>query len=181
MTISSALKPEFSRPAPLERLGDGDIVEEITANAEERVALAERLGLRALDRLTARLRLRRGGGKGVVHVSGRFEADITQACVISLEPVTSHLAEDFTLSYTLEPEAASKEIVIEADMEDPPEPVGPDGLDLGEAVTQLLFVAVDPYPHAPDVNLADTALGKADWKGMEAGPFAALKSLKGDG
>ncbi len=67
----------------------------------------------------------------------------------TLEPVSARLEKDFTLLYDLDATAAqgepegAREGVVEPEAEVPPEPVGPHGIDLGEAVAQQLAIAPD--------------------------------------
>jgi uncharacterized metal-binding protein YceD (DUF177 family) len=172
---------ELSRLVPLDAIGDEEIERQIEASTEERQALAERLDLISLDRLVAELRLRRPLGGNLIRVSGRFEAEVTQACVVSLVPVHSMLARDIALVYCLSPAGDAVEGTVEVDVElnDPPEAVGPEGLDLGEAVVQQLAVHLNPYPRAAEARLEQT-----DWapvgegKVAESSPFQILKTLK---
>ena len=170
--------PEFSRPIARERLGGQVLVEEISATPQERAALARRFGLLGFDLLAATLRIESGDGKGVLRLEGHLSAEVSQACVVTLEPVASRLEEDFTLLYSLEPgpasDGAEKEVVVDPEAEDPPEPLGPGGLDLGEVVAQQLAVALDPYPRAPGAAHLEVP-------GAEAGPrtgFGGLEALK---
>ena len=129
--------PEFSRLIARERLGGQVLVEEISATPQERAALARRFGLLGFDLLAATLRIESGDGKGVLRLEGHLSAEVSQACVVTLEPVASRIEEDFTLLYSLEPvpasDGAEKEVVVDPEAEDPPEALGPGGLDLGEA------------------------------------------------
>src|SRR6056297_1320009 len=87
--------PEFSRPVPLARFETGpdgqgpvdELVEAIAADEGERAALAERFGLRGIGRLAATVRLRRRKGGRLVLVDGTLSADVTQDCVVTLEPL----------------------------------------------------------------------------------------------
>ena len=181
MASSSESQAEFSRLVPVDRLGEVEITEEISAEPGERAALARRFGLLSLDRLSATLRLERAGARNLVRVDGRLAAEVTQACVVTLEPVGAHLEKDFTLLYDLDAAAAqgesegeaegAREVMVEPEAEEPPEPVGPHGIDLGEAVAQQLAIALDPYPRAPGAALPEEPRA-AD------GPFAVLESLK---
>ena len=65
----------------------------------------------------------------------------------------------------------AREVGCQPEAEGPPEPVGPQGIDLGEAVAQQLAIALDPYPRAPGAALPEEPRAAG-------GPFAALKSLK---
>jgi uncharacterized metal-binding protein YceD (DUF177 family) len=179
MSMSHDEVPEFSRPMAVDHLGEAAVLKEITATAEERAALACRFDLLALDRLDANLSIERLPGKGVIRVGGRFEADVTQACVVSLEPVPTHISQDFTQLYALAPETpVAREHVIDAEADDPPEALGPGGLDLGEAVVQQFALALDPYPRAPEARPPWAPDRGAPPPADAGGPFAILKALK---
>jgi hypothetical protein len=182
------LGPEFSRPFLVEALGQicgGDeVIERIEATEAERNAVARRLALVSLDRLAADLRLRRTKGGTVIAVSGHIEAEATQSCVVSLAPVRSQVAGDFTSRYSLAPADTddtggdSGLVEVDAAGDDPPEALGPDGLDLGETVVQQLAIALDPYPRCDDATLE--ALGWSGEDGDKAAresPFKGLKTL----
>lgn len=176
MTARRQSKLEFSRPLPLERLGHGAIEVEVSADARERAALARRFDLMALDRLSAELRVSRD--KGLVRVDGHLDADVTQTCVVSLEPVRSELHEDFVQLYTPDPAAAvAHEVAVEPGEDETPEPLGPEDLDLGEAVAQQLALALDPYPRAPGANPPED-LAEPETEAPAKGPFEALRALK---
>lgn len=174
------LGPEFSRPFSVEALGEDEVIERIEAGEAERNALARRLGLLSLDRLAAELRICRPEGGTVIAVVGHFEAEVTQTCVVSLAPLRRRLADDFTSLFCQGPADPGDcgPIEVDATADDPPEALGPDGLDLGEAVVQQLASRLDPYPRAPGATLE--ALGWAGDERDEAGagsPFEILKTL----
>ena len=85
----------FSRPFPVERLGTAAIVETIEANEAERAALARRLGLVAIDRLTASVRLHAEFGRDLIRVTGRLEADVVQTCVVTLDALSQPRGRQF--------------------------------------------------------------------------------------
>ena len=183
MAASPEPQPEFSRLVPVDRLGEAEITEEISAGPGERAALARRFGLLSLDRLSATLRLERAGARNLVRIAGRLAAEVTQACVVTLEPVSARLEKDFTLLYDLDAAAqgeaeGAREVIVEPEAEEPPEPVGQHGIDLGEAVAQQLAIALDPYPRAPGAALPEEPRAGAGGARAAEGPFAALESLK---
>lgn len=172
---------EFSRPVPLERLGRNAIVEEISATATERAALARRFGLLGLDRFAAMLRIGAADGGGPIRVDGHLSADATQACVVTLEPVASRVEEDFCLLYSLKADPAvveAGEVIVEPEGEGPPEPLGGAGIDLGEIVAQQLALALDPYPRAPGAASAEPSGEGTGPEPAAEGTFAVLRSLK---
>jgi uncharacterized metal-binding protein YceD (DUF177 family) len=183
MAASPEPQPEFSRLVPVDRLGEAEITEEISAEPGERAALARRFGLLSLDRLSATLRLERAGARNLVRIAGRLAAEVTQACVVTLEPVSARLEKDFTLLYDLDAAAqgeaeGAREVIVEPEAEEPPEPVGQHGIDLGEAVAQQLAIALDPYPRAPGAALLEEPRAGAGGARAAEGPFATLESLK---
>jgi hypothetical protein len=172
---SPAPQAEFSRPVAADHIGAQESEWEIAADAAERQRLAARFALLALERLTAVLRLRRSGS-GLIHLRGRFEADVVQACVVTLEPVRSRVAESFALTFTTRRGTGGGEVVIDLDAEDPPEELTDGHIDLGETVVQQLAVALDPYPRAPGaegVFEAAERRGRGDDEAANT-PFAVL-------
>jgi uncharacterized metal-binding protein YceD (DUF177 family) len=171
--------PEFSRSVLVDQVGGAELVREIEATPGERTALAERLDLIALDSLTATLRLRRLPD-GLIRVSGRFDAEVVQACVVTLAPVANHCGDAFTMHFggAREPESV-REIEVASVGEDEPEPITDGRIDLGEAVVQQLAVSLDPYPRAPGAKLPETAAGDAaEAEAARENPFAALAQLR---
>lgn len=168
------MTPEFSRPFRLDELGGAPRAVSIAAAESERAALAARFGLIGIERLEATAELTREGD--IVTATGRLEADVTQACVASGEPVPAKIAEDFALRFVpagAEPDAEEIELE-ESDLDE----IGYEGgsVDLGEAVAQTMALALDPFPRAAN---ADAKLREAGVMGEEdASPFAALKALK---
>jgi uncharacterized metal-binding protein YceD (DUF177 family) len=182
--------PEFSRPISRERLGSQILIEEVSATPEERAALARRFNLLGFDllRATAKIEPADGldskGGAGLLRLSGHLSAEVSQACVVTLEPVASRIETEYTVLYSLEPgptpasvdeeRTGVAEVVVDPVADDPPEPLGPDGLDLGEAVAQQLALALDPYPRAPGAALGAPSAAEAS---PQRG-FAVLEALK---
>ena len=168
---------EFFRPFAVASLGDEELVREIEAGPAERQALARRLGLEELVELRARFRLARSASGPLIRVSGRFEAEVVQLCVVSLEPLRQRLAEDFGLAFSLEPVSSEDELELTLADEDLPEEALDGVIDLGEAAVQQLAIALDPYPRRPEAEVP--AALRAPENGLE-GPFAVLGKLKGD-
>lgn len=167
---------EFFRPFAVDSLGDEELVREIEAGPEECREVARRLGLEALTGLRARFGLGRSASAPLIRISGRFEADVVQLCVVSLEPVGQHLAGDFSLTYSLEPVSMEDDLELTLADEDLPEEVLDGVIDLGEAAVQQLAVALDPYPRRPDAEVPATP---SPAENGPDGPFAALGKLKG--
>jgi uncharacterized metal-binding protein YceD (DUF177 family) len=155
---------EFSRLIEVEALGTEAVERSIEATDAERAALVRRFGLLSLDRLAAQLVVQREAGRRV-RVTGRFEAELQQRCVVSLLPVESRIADRFVTIYSDDPAVAGEPIDWDDDEEI--EPYGNGTIDLGEGVVQQLAVRIDPYPRAPGAALPE---GYAADGGLEDGP-----------
>jgi hypothetical protein len=147
-----APKPEFSRLVDVSRMGRLEHRLEIEANAEERAALARRFDLVELGELTAALVLKKRGdgvsGAGIVEMTGRWHARLAQRCVVTLEPVPAELGDEVRLYFG----GAGNATADPLDDEGWPEPIEDGVIDAGEAVAQLMGVALDPYPRAPGAS-----------------------------
>jgi len=140
---------EFSRRIELGRLGNRVAVYPIEATPEERQALARRFELLALERLEAEVRLQRVGERQI-RLEGRLAAKVVQACVVTLEPVASEVAERFTILFGSE----EPQVRVVVELEDEVvEPIEGDAIDIGEAVAQQLALLLDPYPRMPGARL----------------------------
>lgn len=158
---------EFSRPLALGLVGPGGRHEEIEANSGECAALAGRFGILGIASLRASLDLA-AQPDGSVTVQGWLRAAVTQACVVTLEPVTQQVEEAVALR--LLPPGREPEDGPE-DLDEIPSDRG--GVaDLGEALAEQLSLALDPYPRAPDAELPPEA------QEAPATPFAALAALR---
>jgi uncharacterized metal-binding protein YceD (DUF177 family) len=152
---------------------------DIEADGPTRAAMAEIAGLRdiAFARASFDLSPQRDGR---VHVAGHLTARVGQSCVVTLEPIENDIEEDIDLIFAPadDVEALIDDLDEEAEsgeMPEPPEPIENGMIDLGRLATDVLFLAIDPYPRKegavfePQVTAADPA----------DHPFAALNVLKG--
>jgi len=174
----------FSRPIDLERIQQEDIEFKIAATPEERELLAGFLDIDRLDGLEAEVTItawRRKGAK----VTGRFQAIAEQTCVVTLEPMECRYAESFVRTY-LPAEALSKQVrledVIDAEDDDPPDPLEGGIIDVGSVVLEELALVIDPYPRKDGVEIDSRYIG-GDEDGSDAPqkPFAKLLALKKQG
>lgn len=169
---------EFSRPVRLDALSEEPRTVRIEAEPAEREALAARFGLVAIDSLAAEARLSRRGDS--VEAAGRLNANVTQSCVATAEPVGAGVEEAFRVEFRPPPEIrADEEIELGEEELDVIFYEG-GAVDLGEAVAQSLALALDPYPRSPAAAAALREAGVRDEEDAraEASPFAALKGLK---
>jgi uncharacterized metal-binding protein YceD (DUF177 family) len=163
---------EFSRPVDVLHLPQVGGRYDLTASATERAALAKRFDLLRLDRLAAQVELAPIAA-GFYRLSAAFEAEVTQACVVTFEPVTTRLEETFSLLYGTQDD--QKDVLLDGDSEIV-EPVEGGMIDIGEAVAQQLSLALDPFPRAPEAASQSGAIVAGEPR-LDS-PFAVLAKLR---
>ncbi|WP_425062825.1 DUF177 domain-containing protein [Pyruvatibacter mobilis] len=173
--------PEFSFPVDIASLPQDGVRHFLEPNEKERAAIAKRLELQALPRLTVEIDVTPSRGKGAL-LRGRLEADVVQTCVVSLDAVPAQVSDRFEVRFLpaelIEDVSPGEDLELSSE-EDAPEPLGgPNGtsFDAGEVAVQYLSLALDPYPRLPDAVIPEEAVSKG-----EPSPFAVLKALKTDG
>lgn len=152
------------------------------ANDATRAAMADLAGLREIISVGASFDLNLKSG-GRVHVTGEVRARVGQTCVVTLDPIENEVDEMIDLIFAppeqiptlaaLTEEAASND----EEIPDPPEPIENGVIDLGRLATDVLFLAINPYPRRPDAEFEPPVetIDPADH------PFAALRALQADG
>ncbi|RVB12818.1 DUF177 domain-containing protein, partial [Mesorhizobium sp. M7A.F.Ca.CA.004.05.1.1] len=95
-----------------------------------------------------------------VKISGRVEADITQACIVTLEPVEAHIDEPVEALLLPEDSKLGRqgfdgggEILLDAEGPDSPETFSGDTIDVGALAEQYFGLAIDPYPRKQGASL----------------------------
>ena len=167
-------RPEFSRPVRIDTTGEGPRRLGVEAEEVERINLARRFGLLAIDRLAADLTLSRKESE--VAMNGTLSATVTQACVATGTPLEARIEVPFALIFRPQPETAGAEDEIELSG-DELDVIFYDSaaIDVGEAVAETLLLNLDPYPRTRD---ADETLKQAGVKSEEeAAPLGALAGL----
>jgi len=172
-------QPPFSLFVAVRDIGRRGRTVKLEADAGQRAALAEALDVAAIERLGGEFNLDMVSGSSV-HLRGRFEADVVQTCVVSLEPVRQHIEE--SVSVTLLPaETADRRpdasVLIDPMDEDDRDTYSSGRIDLGVIVSEQLALLLDPYPRAPGVEFEAAGNGEAEKRDS---PFAALERLKRD-
>lgn len=163
---------------PVHEIGPEGTSQTRVASEDERTELARELDILSCDSLETTYRIKPLGG-GRYGFSGSLEARVAQACVVSLEPVSARLREDFSI--TLAPAAALEEeplVAGDREVSSIPDtaPIVEGRIEAGGLVYEILSAALDPYPRKPGVEFdwVDPKLEDED----EKGPFAALAKLK---
>jgi hypothetical protein len=150
-----------------------------SASAAEREAVASALELLACGRLSADYEVR-PLSQGRYLLTGSLAADVTQACVITLEPVSATIEERFEVELCppelLEVSTTTCDQAV-LGMTDR-EPLTGDGIETGRIVFEHLSAALEPYPRQEGAELSWTGSEAEAARPKRDNPFAVLAKLK---
>ena len=145
-----AAPSEFPRIVPIAGLRSRGVTTDIAADADECAALARRFAILAIDSLTARVHVTPADTDGAVRLNARFTAAVVQACVVTLEPVTAHLEENFEIFFA-PIDNLDGDIHVAPEDDKDPEPLDGETIDVGEVIAVQVGLNLDPYPRCPGV------------------------------
>lgn len=160
----------FSRPVPL-RMAMPALRTKAVASDTERVAVADLLGLAALDELELDATVA-SKDQGFV-VDGRVRARVTQACVVTFDPVVAELDLPFRRTLVVGTTTAADEPDVDPLGEDIDYLEAPT-VDLGAIAVEELSLGLEPYPRSAR---ADEVLAAVE--APVDGPFATLARRRG--
>lgn len=151
---------------------------DLTTTPAERDAVAAHLNILGVKKLTFAGEIV-PQGRGDWQLTGRLGATVVQACVATLEPVTTRLDEDVRRVYARDftyPDGAE----VEMPEDDAVEPL-PQTLDLGTVMVEALSLGLPPFPRAEGAELGQVLAaedGIAPMTDDDAKPFAGLGALR---
>jgi hypothetical protein len=167
----------FAHIYNLSRLGHAGDEVRLEADAEQRAAIAVLAQALSLSRFIAIVSLQKTGPSHF-SLAYRLDAEVAQACVVTLEPVIAAIDRSFRreLHFTgpvrRPPEVA--ELELSAPDEEGPEEIDNLHYDLAGPALEEFLLALDPYPRCPGVEFDPGREGDPP----PESPFAVLKSLK---
>lgn len=185
-------KSPWSHPVDSDQAGIEFDRLEIAPDAAQSKALADHFGVKSISGVKADLRFIRVQAGLVIHIKGRFQADILQECVVTLEPIETHLDESFDGWYADPDQALSFQKAKQQremqkqhgeapilEEEDDPEAIVDGQIDLGDLVTQFISLAIDPYPVKEGAEIGAGDVPKVqDKEPVRKNPFEKLKEWK---
>jgi uncharacterized metal-binding protein YceD (DUF177 family) len=178
-------RPPFSYLVKVGHVSHNPIEVHVEADARELKALAALWKVLSVEALSADLKLRRWKKDGV-KVFGSIHAHVTQACVVTLDPVESDIDEDLDQIFVPEGSALARipandegEMIIDPDGPDMPETFAGDAIDVGAVVAEFAAMGIDPYPRKPGVEF-EPHIENSGGTEAKPSPFAVLKNLKID-
>lgn len=179
--MTKSKKVEFSHPLIVDNLSTSESVFDLTAKPDERQALAQRYGVVSVDALSAVVVVTPLPG-GDVAVKADYNADVVQACVVTLEPLSESLSGSFSMVFSENPvdEDDGSEIEIDIDGPDPADAIIDGVIDIGEAVAEHVALEIDPFPRAEGAQYDSPDNGEDANAGdlQRPNPFAKLAALK---
>jgi len=169
----------LSHPYNLARLGHAGDDVRFAAGEAERAAIAQWSDVLSLEKLEVRVQIKKLGTTRF-GLEFTLDADVTQACVVTLEPVPAHIDHRFVreLQFTgpvrHKPASDDSEVVLDLGKEEGPEEIRSLHYDLAAPVLEEYVLSLEPYPRRPGVEFAP----KSEGLERPPSPFAVLKDLK---
>ena len=164
----------------LARLGNAGDTVTFAAEENERAAVARWAGILSLEGLETKVEIRKLGPVRF-RLDFTLSAELTQACVVTLDPVPARIEHRFHRELVFTGPARHKpaaesvgDVVLDSLEDEGPEEVSSLHYDLAVPVLEELVLSLDPYPRCPGVAFSPPS------DGLDApeSPFAVLKSLK---
>ncbi|MBO4520291.1 MAG: DUF177 domain-containing protein [Alphaproteobacteria bacterium] len=168
------ISPEFSYMVDVNRIPTSGLSLNLQANEEQKSALAKRFGLEEIRSLTAEMTFKRINKKRV-RVDARFNAEVKQICVVTLEPFNQSVKDEFSVVFSQEDDVSLRLNEIDMDMneDDDVEFLQSDKIDAGELIAEYLSLSLDPFPHAPNAKFESESDAET-----EKNAFSVLEKLK---
>jgi uncharacterized metal-binding protein YceD (DUF177 family) len=174
-------EPIFDAVVRIDKLPSSGRSIAVDADDSEREAIARAMDIVSVQRFVAELSVVpfRGG----LRAQGRLVADVTQASVVSFEPVDEHIEEEIDRVFLPaqrqgQSPAPGAEIFVDLEDDDFPDHIDGPEVDLSALLMESLALALDPYPRRPGETLEALDGVKLDEKDN---PFAQLAKLKPQG
>ncbi|MBV0911907.1 YceD family protein [Anianabacter salinae] len=151
----------------------------IEPDASERAAIAADLGILGLRKLRLEGRLI-PDGKRDWRLEAVLGATVVQACVVTLDPVSTRIDEAVKRRYSANPPEVPEATEVEMPEDDTVEPL-PETLELGAVMREALALALPPFPRKdgiPPVEARFTESGAEPLTDDDVKPFAGLAELR---
>jgi hypothetical protein len=152
-----------------------EIVREATP--AELTAVTAALAVLSCDSLKVGYTLR-PAGKSRYSLTGVIDLAVTQACVVTLEPLEARSSEKFSVELWPREEMPAIDDGVVGDLEDDEiEPIDNGVVEIGRIVLEYAACMIDPYPRKAEAAFSwvDSAAEASDG----GNPFAKLKEFRG--
>ena len=162
------------------RLSDVDRKDQrlhLQADPAVRTAVAKLFDLAALDEFEGTVRASPWLDGAILQ--GEWSAQVTQTCVLTLEPLPAKLSGKFSVKLLPagSPNAPSEEPdpIVDPDADDPPDLLDGEEIPVGDYLVEYLGLELDPFPRKPG------AVFVAPEEPTVITPFSALKNFRPKG
>ena len=146
------------------------------ASPQQCAAIATAVNIAAVGRLEVRYRIEHSAN-GRFRLTGNVRANVTQACVVTLDPVVSDLRDTIDVEFWPTPEmpqaGEEEQSILDAEEH---ELIESHRMAVGRIVVETLAAALPAYPRTADAAL-DTHEAGPEVSG-KVSPFAALAGWK---
>ena len=157
----------------LNEVGRTGLTMDLAADEATRTRIAASLDLVALDAFTAVLAIKPWFDGA--EIAGRWSADITQTCGVTLDPFDTPLRGTFTVRVvptgSIHAPPEDSEAIVDPEADDPPDVLEGGVIDLGAYLVEHLTLEVDPFPRKPGVVFEPPP------PDSPPSPFAVLRQL----
>lgn len=172
----------------LGRLGNAGDRVDFAADADQRAAIAAWSEVLSVEEFAVRADIAKLGPTRF-RVRYQLAAALTQACVVSLEPVPGRISRQFTRELEFVgarrrgggSESGGGDLVLDPGAEEGPEEIENLHYDLAGPALEEYSMALDPYPRAANAQFAPQSQAAQAEEPARQNPFAVLKSLKKPG
>ena len=173
------ITPEFSRLISILDIEDDGMEINISAKSLECNALAKRFSVKHVQRLSAKLIFSKPKGISLPKLEAKYVAEITQICVVTLEPMTSSIKSAFFCTFA-ENDVFNidEELVFNVNDFDPPEIINNGIFDAGELVSEHLLLEIDPFARIVGAELCQSNIFSTSNEKNKFNPFETLKKLQ---
>jgi len=165
----------FEKNVELSSLSEAGTEVVLAPNEAERAAIAEWAEVSAVPAFSATVTVKRISSSRFSYAA-EFKAEVVQPCVVTLEPVTQKIEQNFTrelhLTHTTRHRPELVELAPGAGEDEAPEEIESSRYNVAGPVLEEFSLAIDPYPRASGVAFEAPAEEKPE------SPFAVLARLK---
>lgn len=176
----------YSHTIPVDSLASKGKRFVLEPNAQERRAIADAYNLLSLDSFTAEVTLA-PMHHDLVRLQGLIEAEVTQACVVTLEPVKEKVSATFERIFAPIGEGQElhgfawtdeEEVELDSESDGAPEPYGHGVIDIGAVVGEQLSLEINPFPRVQGAQFDGLSDSANEGEDERPNPFAVLAQLK---
>jgi len=170
----------ISQSYNLARLGNAGDQVSIAADEAQRAAIASWVGILSLESFETTIQIKKLSPNRF-GLTFHLVADVTQACVVTLEPVPGHMDHSFSrelhftgpVRHRQAGDDSVPEVVLDIE-EEGPEEIESLHYDLAAPLLEEFVLSLEPYPRRPGVEFSP----QTDAQERPESPFAVLKGLK---